>query len=161
MKHLKTTILFVAAVFLTAGSLHADTGKPDQETTMEKLEKQWSETMETLGSYTADQREQALESGRETLDAMDERIERMETWMSRNWESLSEAARDQKMQTLNAMREQRRKVAEWYGGMKHSSAETWDSVKEGFIQSYDKLQGYYRDAVDSFESGEGENSSEE
>lgn len=161
MKHLKTTILFMAAVFFAAGTLHADTGQPDRKTTMEKLEKQWSETMETLGSYTADQREQALESGRETLDAMDERIERMETWLSRNWDSLSEAARDKKMQMLNAMREQRGEVAEWYGGMKYSSAETWDSVKEGFIRSYDKLQGYYSDAVGSFDSGEQEDSSDE
>lgn len=169
MKRLKTmTAALAACLAMAGGGYAAEEGDTDEKTSMEQLQQQWNETMEALGSYTADQRDQALESGRKTLDAMDERIERMEDWTSRHWDSLSEEAREKKTGTLEAMREQRRKVAEWYGGMKHSSAETWDTVKEGFIKSYDKLQNVYRDAVGSFseeedsgaESGSGSGSSD-
>lgn len=162
MSHLRVILPALTACLFAAGPLHADTGSgSDQENGQEQamepeksMEKQWNETMDALGKFSAEQRDQALQSGRESLDVMDQRIERMQAWTSKHWESLSEEAREKKTQTLNAMREQRQNVAEWYGGMKHSSAETWDSVKEGFIQSYDKLQGYYRNAMESFGSDE-------
>lgn len=120
---------------------------------------QWNETMETLKSYTVEQRDKALKAGRRTLDAMDQRIEKMEAWTKENWSSLSEEAREKRTETLNAMRRQRNEAAEWYGAMKHGSSEGWDRVKQGFITSYDKLQKAYGDAVDWFQSGDEEQES--
>jgi len=144
------TILFVAAAPAQAGS---GSESEQQRTSMEK---QWNETMDSLSSYTAEQRDKALKAGRKTLDAMDERLEKMAAWTQENWDSMSEEARGKRTETLNAMREQRKEVAEWYGGMKHSSSEAWDSVKRGFIKSYDELQTAYGDAVDSFQSNDEE-----
>lgn len=153
LHHSKTIISALTAFFIAAGGVHAEGDSDSAEAAAmdseESMAEKWNETMKKIGSYTADQRDQALETGRETLEVMDERIERMEAWTSEHWDSLSEEAREQKTRALKATREQRRKVAEWYGGMKHSSAEAWDGVKQGFISSYEKLQSVYNNAADS------------
>lgn len=159
MNHLKTAVSTLLALFIVAGAVQADSDT-ESEQPDRSMAKQWNEAMETLDSATAEQREKALQAGRTTLDAMDERIEKMEAWTNEQWESLSENAREQRTEMLRSMREQRSKAAEWYGGMKHSSAETWEDTKQGFIKSYEKLQDVYGDAVESFQSDNEESASE-
>jgi len=154
-------LLAITTMALPPGSAFgADTAAGETESAeQEPTGKQWSETLETLKSYSSEQRDKALAAGKKTLDAMDERIEKLESWTSEHWDSLSKESREKKTRLLNTMREQRRKVAEWYGGMKHSSSEAWESVKQGFIRSYDKLQSAYGDAVESFREEEESGSS--
>lgn len=140
-----------AALASDETSEQAESDVPEQAT-----DEGWSETVESLKSYSAEQRDKAVAAGKKTLDAMDQRIDKLEAWTSRHWSSLSEESREKKTAMLNSMREQRRKVAEWYGGMKHSSSEAWDGVKQGFIRSYDKLQAAYEDAMASFNEEEKE-----
>ena len=157
MRYIPRVASFLILVFTAAAPcMGAGTENGKQET----LTKQWSQTVQALRSYTADQRDKALEAGKKTLDAMDERIDRLETWTSEHWDSMSTEARKKRMETLDEMRRQRNKVAEWYGGMKHSSAEAWDGVKQGFINSYDKLQSIYSNATKSSGAGEDEGSSD-
>lgn len=155
MNILKTTVALLSLVLLAAGPVQAATDAESEEK-RSSMKNQWNETMETLGSYSAEQRDKALKAGRKTLDAMDERIEKMEAWTKENWSALSEETREKRSAALSAMRRQRNEVAEWYGAMKHGSAEAWDRVKQGFITSYDKLHNAYGDAVDSFQSGDDE-----
>lgn len=145
MKHLQY-IVFICLSLLAAGSVYAASDTASDQS--DSPGTQWSETVESLKSYTADQREEALEAGKRTLEAMDRQIDKLEAWTSEHWGSLSDEARKQKTEALSNMRQQRSKVAEWYGGMKHSSADAWDSVKQGFIKSYDKL----RNTVQSLQS---------
>lgn len=169
MRHIQKIVLVSVFMFMAAGPClgagtetgtdthtSAGTGAGKQES----LEKQWSRTVESLKSYSAKQRDKALEAGRKTLDAMDERIDKLEAWTSEHWSSMSTEARKKSMDTLDEMRRQRNKVAEWYGGMKHSSAEAWDGVKQGFIDSYDKLQSIYSKATKSSGSGQDKGSSD-
>lgn len=144
------TVLSVAAG--PAGAAGEDDAPAQSRESFETLKQKWNETMDALGSYTAEQRDQALEAGRDTLDAMDERLEKMEAWTKKHWNSMSENTRDERSAMLKEMREQRNNVAEWYGGMKHSSADAWDSAKQGFIKSYGELQEAYGNAVDAFQS---------
>lgn len=159
MNFLKHIVFLFSTVCMAAGPVQA-AGDSESEQPNRSMEKQWNETLETLKSSTAEQRDKALKAGRKTLDAMDERIEKMEAWTKKNWESLSEGAREKRSAMLSSMRKQRNEVAEWYGGMKHSSSEAWDNAKQGFIKSYDKLQKAYGSAVDSFQSDENEPTSE-
>jgi hypothetical protein len=147
----------LCALLVAAAPVQAETSG-ESEQSQQSMEQRWNETMESLRSYSAEQRDKAVEAGRKTLDAMDERLESMESWTQKHWDSMSEEAREQRTRMLNAMRRQRNEAAEWYGGMKHSSAEAWGSVKQGFIKSYDKLQRAYGDAVESFQSEEPEGS---
>lgn len=150
------SLAFIAA--LPAQAASGDDAEQAQSS-MEKMKKQWTETMDALGSYTAAQRDKALKAGRETLDAMDKRIEKMEAWTQQHWDSLSEDARQKRTEMLGEMRQKRNEVAEWYGGMKHSSSEAWDSVKQGFIKSYGELQKAYGEAAQSFQSGDSDKES--
>lgn len=166
MKYYKHGIAIgVMALFMAAPMTAPASGETEEQVEADAPEpttgERWSKTLESLKSYSAEQRDKALAAGKKTLDAMDERIDKLEAWTSRHWSSLSEESREKKTAMLNAMREQRRKVAEWYGGMKHSSSETWDSVKQGFISSYGKLQSAYDEAVASFKEEEAEQSAEQ
>ncbi|HSH43233.1 MAG TPA: hypothetical protein VK973_14010 [Arenicellales bacterium] len=153
MNHSRRIAALLCVLLVAAAPAQAGT---DQEAGQPKpsKEQKWSQTMETLRSYSAEQRDEAVETGRKTLEAMDARLERMESWTQRHWDSMSDEAREQRTRMLNTMRRHRNEAAEWYGGMKHSSAEAWDRVKQGFIRSYDKLQQAYGDAVESFHSDE-------
>lgn len=151
MRYPKQALCLLAALLIVAVPAQSD----NEEETMKpnpSMEKEWNETMESLGSYSAEQRDKAVEAGRKTLDAMDERLEKMQAWTQKHWNSLSEEAKEKRTEMLKSMREQRNEAAEWYGAMKHGSAEAWDSTKQGFITSYGKLQNAYRGAVDSFQS---------
>lgn len=167
MRYCRTSIAMGVMVLAMAAPLPvvSDSGEGENqaepEAANETMGERWSKTLESLQSYGADQRDEALAAGKKTLDAMDERIDKMEAWTSKHWDSLSEEARERRTAMLNSMREQRRKVAEWYGGMKHSSSEAWDNVKEGFIRSYDKLQSAYEDASGSFDEEEPAQDTEE
>lgn len=151
MRYPKQALCLVAVLLMIAVPAQSDN---EDETTKPNpsMEKEWNETMEALGSYSAEQRDKAVEAGRKTLDAMDERLEKMQAWTQKHWNNLSEETREERTEMLKSMREQRNKAAEWYGAMKHGSAEAWDSTKQGFITSYDKLQNAYRSALDSFQS---------
>lgn len=159
MNHLKSSAVLLSILLVAAGPGQADSDAgPGQE--KPALTEQWKENMEALGSYTAEQRDKAVNTGRTTLEAMDEQLEKMEAWTKENWDSMSDEARQKRTETLKAMRKQRNKVAEWYGAMKHSSSDAWDAVKKGFINSYDKLQEAYGKAVESFQSEDQEIGSE-
>lgn len=143
----------LCVLLVAAAPAQAETSG-ESEQSQQSMEQRWNETMELIQSYSAEQRDEAVETGRKTLEAMDARLERMESWTQRHWDSMSDEAREQRTRMLNAMRRHRKEAAEWHGGMKHSSAEAWDRVKQGFIRSYDKLQQAYGDAVESFHSDE-------
>ena len=150
MKHL-THILLLTSLLVMAGPAHAGS---DEAGSRESMSRQWHETMTALEAYSAEQRDKALEAGRKTLEAMDRRLDKMETWTQTHWDALSAQARQERKEMLTALRRQRNEVAEWYGGMKHSSADAWGDVRQGFIESYDKLQNAYSDAVESLQSDE-------
>lgn len=158
MRYPKPALCLFTVLLMVAVPAQSDSGEETTEPDP-SMEKEWNETMEALGSYTAEQRDSAVEAGRKTLDAMDERLEKMQAWTQKHWNSLSEETREERTEMLKAMREQRNEAAEWYGAMKHGTAEAWDSTKQGFITSYDKLQNAYHSAVDSFESDDSEGDS--
>lgn len=160
MRHLKQAACLLSVLFVAAGAVQAGSDSEAGQQDKSSMKKEWSQTMDKLGSYTAEQRDKALKAGRRTLDAMDRRLEKMEAWTKENWDSMSEEAREKRTAMLESMREQRNEVAEWYGGMKHSSSEAWDSAKQGFIDSYDDLQKAYGEAVDSFQSDDEEPASQ-
>lgn len=156
MNRARKAVWFVIIV-LAAGPAFAGAGTGTDR--QGSLEKQWSETVTALKSYTAQQRDKALEAGKKTLDAMDQRMDELEAWTHEHWNSLSKESRKKNLELLAEMRRQRNKVAQWYGGMKHSSAGAWNGVKQGFIKSYNKLQTLYHRAARSSAAGD-KNSSE-
>lgn len=129
----------------------SDGAATSQGTDLESLKESWASTLESLKGYSAEQRDQALQTARAQLDAMDAQIEKLEDQAAGQWQDLSASARERREAALRSLRAQRQELAEWYGGMKHSSRGAWEDVKQGFIKAFDALGESFGNAVEQFE----------
>ena len=110
------------------------------------------DVIEALKGYSAEQRDEALESAKQAIAELDAQIAETERKLAKNWDSMSESARAQSEQTLRRLREGRNQLAEWYGGLKHSSGKAWGRVKEGFSAAYSSLREAWSAASKEFDS---------
>jgi len=123
-------------------------------TSTEEVKKETQDLLQTIGSYTADQKDEAIQKAKESLNKLDKGIDALEARIDKDWDKMNKAARKEARQNLKALRKQRNQVAEWYGSMKTSSADAWDHMKNGFSDAYKAL-------VDAWEKSEKEFSSKE
>jgi DNA repair exonuclease SbcCD ATPase subunit len=128
----------------------------NDQTTIDELSENAQALTEKLGDYTAEQREEAIESIRETLRALDARIGVLDEELTANWDSMSEATRENARESLEALRAQREKVAKWYERLQASSSSAWNTIREDFTEAYDAFSEAWRDAEQEVESGESE-----
>ena len=122
------------------------------KTSITAVKQEAQDLMQALKSYSADQRDEALQQAGKTLDKLDKRIDALETDIKDNWEQMSKAARKETRENLKALREQRNQVAEWYGSMKTSSADAWEEMKKGFSNAYEALSNAWAESVKEFDS---------
>ena len=141
-------VFFISLLFI-AGSLGNATLAVEQ-TTAKDVEAKTVQALKTIGSYTAEQRDEAVGKAKETLDALDTRIDQLESRFNQDWDHMDQTARTKGRQTLAILRKQRTEAAEWYGALKHSSGKAWEDVKSGFLESYQKLQGAFDKAAKEF-----------
>lgn len=123
----------------------------ENKTTTGELKQEWTEAVETLKSYTVNQREQAAVKAEELLAAMDRRIAQMESNAKQDWQTLSQEIRQQREATLQALKQERNGLAEWYNKMKTGSGDAWQEIKQGFIKAYAALSGSFINAQDEFD----------
>lgn len=108
-------------------------------TSIEEVKKETQDLLQTIGLYTADKRDEAVQKAKEGLNKQDKRIDALEARIDTNWDKMNEAARKEARENLRALRKQRNQVAEWYGSMKNNSADAWDHMKKGFSDAYKAL----------------------
>jgi flagellar motility protein MotE (MotC chaperone) len=142
---LKICMLMMFAALGSAPVCHAQ-GENDN-TSVDKIKKETQEFIQTIGSYTADKREKAIQETKERLDKFDKRIDALEARLDKNWNKMSDAARKETRENLKALRKQRNRVAEWYGSMKTSSGDAWDDVKSNFTDAYQDLERIWQDSA--------------
>lgn len=118
----------------------AETATESDKTSKEKLKQETKDLLQALKAYTADQRDEAIQKSKATLEKLDKRINDLEVKVDKNWDKMDKTARDEARASLKAIRDQRTKVAEWYGRLKGSSADAWGHVKKGFSDAYSELQ---------------------
>ena len=126
--------------------------KAANEKSLKDVRKETRELIETLKSYSANQRDKAIKESRAALKDLDRRIESLEEHIDKNWEEMDKAARQKARANLKALRTQRNKVAELYGAMKNSSAEAWEDMKEGFSDAYQDLYEAYQELYDPWKA---------
>lgn len=132
------------------GEAHTEAGTTDTQ----ELRREWQEAIDALGSYSANQRDKAVERAESLMERMDARIARLERQMDEEWSSMSENARKERQEALQSLRRQRQQVAEWYGGMKHGSSDAWSEVRKGFSDAYGTLIDSFGRAADAFRSND-------
>jgi chromosome segregation ATPase len=125
------------------------TAKIDK-TTAKEVKQEMQDFLQTLSSYTADQRDEAVRKTKTALGNLDSRIDALETSIDSNWDRMDKAAREKARTNLKALRKQRTELAEWYGSLKSSSADAWEQVKKGFSDAYTALSDAWEKAVNEF-----------
>ena len=123
-------------------------------TSIEEVKKETQDLLQTIGSYTAGKKDEAVQKAKEALNKLDKRIDALEAKIDKNWDKMNAAARKEARENLKALRMQRNQVAEWYGSMKTSSADAWKHMKKGFSDAYKAL-------ADAWEKSEKEYSPKE
>jgi hypothetical protein len=119
-------------------------------TSIEEVKKETQDLLQTIGSYTADKKDEAVQKAKEGMNKLDKRIDALEAKIDKNWDKMNEAVRKEARENLKALRKQRNKVAEWYGSMKTSSADTWDHIKNGFYDAYKALKDTWEKSEKEF-----------
>jgi len=136
--------------FLTlSGLAFAGTAEP-KEASGDQTRKEFSETLQVIKDFAAEQREEAVKQAKIALEEIDAAIENLEERFDRNWDQMDQAARKKSRDTLKSLKKQRNELSEWYGGLKHSSAKAWGHVKSGLLKSYQSLKEAFREAEKEF-----------
>ncbi|MBU0680779.1 MAG: hypothetical protein KKD73_05085 [Proteobacteria bacterium] len=141
--------MLLVAVFLgTAPPCQAAAG--DDKATADQVKKETKELLQALKSYSAAQRDEAIEKTRSTLEHLDKRIDALEKRLDNDWDKMDQTAKKNARASLKELRSQRTKVAEWFGGLKSSSTEAWDHMKEGFSEAFTSLHQAWEKSEKAF-----------
>lgn len=146
-------VVMIIGAMVSAGQVRAadqDKNSAD-EASLEDVQEDWSEAIESLKGYTVSQRDAAAEEAAEALEDIDEQIEVLQQRTVDEWADLSVEAREARLEALNELVEQREKMAKWYLDMKDSSEQAWVEVREGFVDAYGVLEDAWADAAKEFE----------
>lgn len=150
-KNIYSLVLFMMfTLFAGVPACYADATNKD--VSAKEVKKEMQDFLETLKSYTAEQRDEAVEKTKKALNNLDKRIDALEARIDKNWNSMTKTAREQARANLKALRKQRTELAEWYGSMKSSSASAWEHIKKGFSDAYKRLEKAWEKSENEFES---------
>lgn len=153
MRYIKTNyysmFMLIALLVIT---LPGCSDSSEDKTSIKEVKQETQDLIQSLGAYTADQRDEAVQRAKTALDNLDERIDALETRIDDNWDQMNKATRDKARASQKALRKQRTEVAEWYGGLKTSSADTWGHMKKGFSDAYKALGDAWEKSVKEFGS---------
>ena len=148
----KTFWIFLLVGLLGITPLVGYAAPADDKTSIEDIKKETRDLLKTLGTFTADQKDEALRKIKGALERLDKRLDALEARVDENWDKLDQAAREKSRASLKALRKQRNQAAEWYGRMKNSSGEAWEQMKKGFSDSYKSLQTAWEKSKKEFDS---------
>jgi len=146
-----TFIFMLIAMLGIAPLCYAD--KSSEKTSIEDIRQETQELIQALKSYTADQRDEAIQKSKRALENLDRRIDALETRVDNNWDKMDKAAREKARNSLKEVRKQRTRVAEWYGSLKSSSEDAWAHMKKGFSDAYNALYDAWEKSEEEFSSG--------
>ncbi|MDA3821174.1 MAG: hypothetical protein PF450_00990 [Bacteroidales bacterium] len=111
----------------------------EDKTSINEVKQEMQDFIQALGTYTANQRDEAIESTKTALDELDKRIDALETRIDNNWDQMNKVAQEKARANLKALRKQRTEVGVWYSKLETSSANAWEHTKKGFSDAYKNL----------------------
>jgi hypothetical protein len=135
MKRLNWSILVAVLAFAPVPGL--------AETTTKDVSKKTGEAWDTVKSYTADKKKDAVAYGRKLVRETDAKIDALEREAAKASGEVK-AQRDRDIKELKAKRAQAAKKLDEMG---KATASAWDSAKDGFADAYKDLHQAYDKAV--------------
>lgn len=128
---------------------------PEDKASINDVKKETSDLIQTLKSYGAAQRDQAIQEVEIAIIRLDNRIDSLQTRIDGQWDDMTQPAREQARATLNALQQQRIKLAETYGSLKSSSSSAWYDIKRGFSKAYSDINKAWEKALKEFSDSKG------
>ena len=149
------TILMLTLPLLlaTTNAAHA-APSPEDEASIEEVKKETAELLQTIKSYGAAQRDEAIEEIEIAITRLDERIDKLQARIDNEWDGMAQPAREQARASLRALQNQRIRLAEWYGNLKGSSSGAWNEIKQGFSRAYSDINKAWERALKEFDDGD-------
>ena len=130
---------------------------PEDKASIKQVKKETAELIQTLKSYGAAQRDQAIQEVEIAIVRLDNRIDSLQTRIDEEWDDMTQPAREQARASLNALQQQRVKLAETYGSLKSSSSSAWNEIKRGFSKAYSDINKAWEKALKEFGDNESKN----
>lgn len=114
------------------------------------VQEEMAEAIEAVQSYSAAQRERAVDEANEALAELDGYIENLEARLARQWDQMNAAAQEQAQDLLVRLKAQRAELAGTIDELQTSSSTAWEEIKQGFVTSYRAIRDALDDATDEF-----------
>lgn len=130
MKRSTLTAIAVAGMIVLPGAALA--GDNDNMTFSEKVEKNWSEFKE----FTIEQKDAAVENGRELIATIDARIDEL----TANASEATEDARVAMQDEIAELKEVRARIAESLDDAGEATASGWESFKSAVGDAYEEVR---------------------
>ena len=135
-------ILVVGAIFL----MFVQPTPLFSKTTSTEVSEKAKETWETFKAYVIDQKDDAVEHGKEILKEADAKIEKLEGKAAK----ASGDAKAQYQEEIKNLKKMRADAAKKLDDLHKSSAGAWDSAKQGFTNACEDLHKACDDAAEKF-----------
>ena len=143
---LRILALALSLALLSAGPVSAAL-EPGDEASIEEVREETRDLLQTLKSYTAEQRDEAIQEIEIAVIKLDNRIDALQSRLDERWDSMTRPAREQARETLKALQRQRVELAEWYGNLKGSSSSAWSEIRKGFSKAYRDINKAWEKAL--------------
>jgi TolA-binding protein len=128
---------------------------PDDKATIAEVKQETTDLLQTIKSYSAAQRDEAVQEIEIAILRVDGRIASLEARIDNQWDEMTQPAREQARARMRTLQQQRIKLAQWYGSLKNSSANAWEDIKSGFSKAYDNVNKAWEKALDEFSDNNG------
>lgn len=143
----KLPLLWVSGLLTLALSMFSFASSATaQDGSFEELQRDTRELMDSVGAYTAQQRDKAVAEVKQSLAALDRSIDSMQARFEANMEVMSIEAQQMNRAALEELREQRAAVNGQLEQLADNSAQAWDRVKAGFFEAYEKMYEAWENA---------------
>ena len=129
---------------------------PKDETTIKDVKQETRELVKSIKSYSADQRDEAIQEIEIAILRLDNRIDELQGRIDQRWDNMTTEARRRVRSSLDALQQQRRELSDWYDELKSSSASAWVDIRNGFSSAYRDINKAWEEALN--ELGDSDNS---
>lgn len=127
---------------------------PGDKTSIKQVEQETRELIKSIESYSADQRDQAIQEIEIAIIKLDNRIESLQKRLDEQWQGMTAEAREKARSSLDALQQQRKDLAGWYSDLKGSSASAWSDIRSGFSKAYRNINKAWEKALNDLDDND-------
>ena len=136
--------LGIAALSLSAPGWAQETA---ETTSVDDVQAEIAQAFDTIGRYTADERDEALAALRTTLERLDQEIEATEDRARTRWSDMTQDARERTSGALADLRIGRNRLSQTYGALSQSADSAWDDLLAGMREDWNALETAWDNAA--------------